>query len=157
MLKLNSKAPNFSLPDQDGNIHSLNEYRDKWILVYFYPKDDTAGCTKEACVIRDNLPDFKKLNCVVLGISADSSESHEKFAKKYKLSFTLLADEEKRVIKKYGAWQKKKFMGREYIGIKRKSYLIDPDGKVAKIYLDVKPAKHAEEVLNDLKSLECPD
>ena len=154
MLKLSSKAPGISLPDQDGKMHTLADYKGKWILVYFYPKDDTSGCTKEACVIRDNLPDFKKLGCVVLGISADSVKSHEKFKNKYGLNFTLLADEEKEVIKKYGAWQKKKFMGKEYMGIKRMSYLIDPDGIVVKIYPDVKPGEHAGEVLNDLKSLE---
>ncbi len=151
---MNSKAPEFSLPDQNGKMHRLSDYKDRWVLVYFYPKDDTSGCTKEACVLRDNLPDFKKLDCVILGISVDSVKSHDKFAKKYGLNFALLADEEKDVVTKYGAWQKKKFMGKEYMGIKRMSYLIDPDGKVAKVYSDVKPAEHALEVLNDLKSLE---
>lgn len=142
------------MPDQNGKMHRLSDYKDRWVLVYFYPKDDTSGCTKEACVLRDNLPDFKKLDCVILGISVDSVKSHDKFAKKYGLNFALLADEEKDVVTKYGAWQKKKFMGKEYMGIKRMSYLIDPDGKVAKVYSDVKPAEHALEVLNDLKSLE---
>src|SRR3989338_4824732 len=153
MLKLNTKAPNFSLPDQAGEIHSLTDYKGKWVLVYFYPKDDTPGCTKEACMIRDNLPDFKKLNCIVLGISVDSVKSHGKFAEKYKLPFTLLADDKKEVVKKYGAWQKKKFMGKEYMGTKRISYLINSDGKIVKVYPDVKPVEHADQVLKDLKQL----
>ena len=150
MLKLNTKAPNFSLSDQTGKIHSLVDYKGKWVLIYFYPKDDTPGCTKEACMIRDNLPDFKKLNCVVLGISVDSVKSHSKFAEKYNLPFTLLADEKKEVVKKYGAWQKKKFMGKEYMGTNRISYLINPDGKITKVYSEVKPAEHADEVLKDI-------
>ena len=154
MLTTNSSAPNFSLPDQNGKIHSLGAYKGKWVLIYFYPKDDTPGCTKEACAIRDNLPNFKKLGCVVLGVSVDSVKSHAKFVVKYKLPFILLADENKEVVVKYGAWQKKSMMGKEYMGIKRMSYLIDPDGKVAKVYPDVKPAEHAEEVLKDLQSLE---
>ncbi|MDP3792339.1 MAG: thioredoxin-dependent thiol peroxidase [bacterium] len=150
MLKLNTKAPNLSLPDQAGKMHSLADYKGKWVLIYFYPKDDTPGCTKEACIIRDNLPDFKKLNCVVLGISVDSVKSHSKFAEKYKLPFTLLADEKKEVVKKYGAWQKKSFLDKSYMDTKRISYLINPDGKIAKIYSEVKPTEHAEEVLKDI-------
>lgn len=150
MLKINTKAPDFSLPDQDGKIHSLADYKGKWVLVYFYPKDDTPGCVKEACAIRDNWPLFEKIDCVVLGISIDSVKSHDKFVNKYKLPFTLLADEKKEMVKKYGAWQKKKLMGKEYMGIKRMSYLINTDGKIAKIYLDVNPAEHADEVLNDI-------
>ena len=153
MLKTNTKAPNFSLSDQEGKTHSLADYKGRWVLVYFYPKDDTPGCTKEACMIRDNLPMFEKLDCVVLGISADSIKSHDKFAEKYKLPFTLLADDKKQVIKKYGAWQKKSFMGKSYMGTKRISYLINLDGKVAKVYPDVKPVEHADQVLKDLKQL----
>lgn len=153
MLKTKTKAPNFSLPDQEGKIHSLADYKGKRVLIYFYPKDDTPGCTKEACVIRDNLPMFEKLDCVVLGISADSVKSHDKFAEKYKLPFALLADEKKEVIKKYGAWQKKKFLGKEYIGIKRMSYLIDPRGIIVKVYPNVKPAEHADQVLKNLNEL----
>lgn len=153
MLKIKTKAPNFSLPDQDGIIHSLAKNRGKWVLIYFYPKDDTPGCTKEACVIRDNMPLFEKLDCTVFGISADSAKSHSNFVKKYKLSFSLLADEKKEIIKKYGAWQKKTFMGKEYMGIKRMSYLIDPSGVIAKAYPAVKPAEHADEVLKDIGEL----
>ena len=133
-------------------MHSLADYKGKWVLIYFYPKDDTPGCTKQACVIRDNLPDFKKLDCVILGISVDSVKSHNKFAKKYKLPFTILADDKKEVVKKYGVWQKKNFMGKSYMGTKRISYLIDPEGKIAKVYPEVKPDEHADEVLRDIEN-----
>jgi len=151
-IKLNTKAPDFNLPDQDGKLHKLSDYKGKWVLLYFYPKDDTPGCTKEACGIRDEFKNFKNLNIVVLGVSADSSESHKKFAQKYKLPFTLLSDESKKVLKKYGVWGKKKFMGKEYEGILRTSFLINPDGKIVKIYEQVKPDIHAKEVLKDFKN-----
>ncbi len=152
-LKLNQKAPDFKLPDQNGKEHKLSDCAGKWVLLYFYPKDDTPGCTKEACGIRDNFPAFKKMKAVVLGVSADSSASHVKFADKYKLPFTLLSDEKKEVLEKYGVWGKKKFMGREYMGISRTSFLINPLGKIAKIYENVKPEIHAEEVLKDLEEI----
>ena len=150
-FEVGSKAPNFSIPDQNGKKHTLYDYQGKWVLLYFYPKDDTPGCTKEACGIRDNLPKFKKFGTVVFGISIDSVKSHKKFSGKYRLPFTLLADEDKKIVKQYGVWAKKKFMGREYMGTLRTSFLIDPEGKIAKIYTNVKPEKHAEEVLIDLK------
>jgi len=150
-LKLGDKAPAFTLPDQKGKMHSLKDYKGKWVLIYFYPKDDTPGCTKEACAIRDNYPKFKKLKIQVFGVSADKVAKHEKFADKYDLPFTLLSDEEKTMIKDYGVWGKKKFMGREYMGINRMSFLIDDKGKIAKVYPKVKPADHAEEVLEDIK------
>jgi len=153
MLKLGAKAPDFNLPDQDGTMHSLKEQKGKWFLLYFYPKDDTPGCTVEACTIRDNYSAFKKAGIVVLGVSADSVKKHAKFAEKYKLPFTLLADEEKVAINAYDVWAKKKFMGREYMGILRNSFLINPEGKIAKIYEGVKPADHAEEVLADAKAM----
>ncbi len=153
MISAGSKAPDFALPDQDGKKQTLSEYRKKWVLIYFYPKDDTTGCTAEACAIRDDIPRFKKLKAVVFGISADSVASHKKFAEKYDLPFTLLADVDKKVIKKYGVWGLKKFMGREYEGIFRTSFLIDPQGKIAKVYEKVKPVDHAEQVLADLRSL----
>ena len=152
-LKPNQKAPIFKLPDQDGKIHSLEDYKGKWVLLYFYPKDDTPGCTKEACAIRDSFPDFKKLKITVLGVSTDSVKSHGKFVEKYKLPFTLLSDESKSLVEKYGVWAKKKFMGREYMGTLRTSFLINPEGKIAKIYENVKPEIHAEEVLEDTKNL----
>ena len=153
MLKVGMKAPEFNLPDQEGKMHSLKDLKGKFVLLYFYPKDDTPGCTKEACTIRDNYSAFKKMDLVVLGVSADSPKSHAKFADKYKLPFPLLADEKKEVIEAYGVWAKKKFMGREYMGILRNSFLIGPDGKIAKIYEGVKPAEHAEEVLTDTKAM----
>ncbi len=151
-LKVGSKAPGWELADQDGKVHRLKDYAGKWVLLYFYPKDDTPGCTKEACMIRDNFPEFKKLKVAVFGVSTDSVKSHGKFAEKYDLPFILLSDEEKELVGKYGVWQKKKFMGREYMGTMRTSFLIDPLQKIVKIYESVKPDIHAEEVLNDLKS-----
>ena len=145
------KAPDFTLPDQNGEFHALSDCNGKWTLLYFYPKDDTPGCVKEACGIRDAFPKFKKIDAVVFGVSADSVAKHKKFAKKYKLPFTLLSDENKDVIKKYGVWAKKKFMGREYMGITRTSFLINPKGVIVKIYENVKPDAHAEEVLQDLR------
>lgn len=152
-LKVGDKAPDFSLPSQKGEKHSLKETKGKWTLVYFYPRDNTPGCTREACTIRDAFPKFGKLKAVVFGISADSVESHKKFAQAFDLPFTLLSDPDKKALKAYGAWGKKKFMGREYMGIHRMSFLIDPKGKIAKIYEKVKPAEHADEVLKDLKEL----
>jgi thioredoxin-dependent peroxiredoxin len=153
MLKVGDKAPEFTLPDQDGKEHSLSDYKGKWVLVYFYPKDDTPGCTKEACAIRDTHPSFGKLHAKVFGVSADSVESHKKFATKFKIPFDLLADPEKKMITAYDVWQKKSMYGREYMGIVRSSFLIDPAGKIAKIYAKVKPDVHADEVLADLKTL----
>lgn len=152
-LQINSQAPDFSLPDQSGKTHKLSDYLGKWILLYFYPKDDTPGCTKEACTIRDNFPAFKKLDAVVLGVSADSEKSHDKFAQKYELPFTLLADTQKEVVKMYDVYKPKKFMGKEFLGVLRTSFLIDPKGNIAKIYENVKPAVHAEEVLGDIQKL----
>lgn len=147
-------APDFTLLDQDGVAHTLSSYQGKWVLIYFYPKDDTPGCTAQACAIRDADEDFSKLGAVVLGISADSVKSHKKFVEKYGLPFPLLADEDKKIVKKYGVWGLKKFMGREYEGIFRTSFLVDPKGKIAKVYENVKAATHAEMILKDLKELQ---
>ena len=122
--KQNAIAPAFALPDQNGTLHTLSDYRKQWVLLYFYPKDDTPGCTKEACSIRDSFPDFKKLGIAVLGVSTDSVKSHKKFEEKYGLPFTLLADTDKKVVELYGVWGKKKFMGKEYDGTFRTSFLI---------------------------------
>lgn len=146
-------APAISLPDQDGKTQSLADRRGKWVLVYFYPRDDTPGCTLEACGLRDAWSDFAKRNIEVLGISADSVKSHRKFADKFKLPFTLLADESKAVIRAYGSYGKKKFLGREFDGILRQSFLVNPKGKLARIYAKVKPAEHAAEVLADVATL----
>ena len=123
------------------------------MVLYFYPKDDTPGCTVEACQFRDNFPQFKRSQAVVFGVSVDTVKKHAKFVTKYELPFILLADEEKKVVELYGVWAKKKFMGREYMGILRTSFLIAPDGKIAKVYENVKPAEHALEVLRDIGEL----
>ena len=150
-LSVGGMAPDFSVPDAEGTVHALSGYRGKRVLLYFYPKDDTPGCTKQACAIRDALPDFKKLGVTVLGLSVDAPKKHAKFAEKYGLPFTLLSDENKEVVGKYGVWAKKKFMGREYMGTLRTSFLIGPDGKIERIYENVKPEAHAEEVLADMR------
>lgn len=134
-------------------MHALKEYRGKWVILYFYPKDDTPGCTVEACSFRDTFSAFKKAGVVVLGVSIDPVKKHAKFARKYSLPFPLLADEEKKVVLLYGVWGKKKFMGREYMGTRRISFLIDPRGKIRKIYDPVKPGEHAAEVLSDVQGL----
>lgn len=150
-LNVGDKAPEFSLPGNDGREHRLADQKGKWTLLYFYPKDDTPGCTKEACTIRDNYPDFTRLGVDVLGVSTDSIASHDKFAKKHALPFTLLADERKKVVEAYG-------VGSKVLGIplpfpSRTSFLIDPDLKIAKIYEKVDPGAHAKEVLEDLRGL----
>ena len=150
-LKVGDIAPDFELPDQDGKTHKLSDYLGQKILVYFYPKDDTPGCTKEACQIRDNFPKFSSVNTLVLGISTDSVESHKKFAQKYRLPFTLLADVKKEVVNSYGVYKPKKLFGKEFFGTVRTSFLIDDRGKIAKIYEKVKPEVHAASVLTDLE------
>jgi peroxiredoxin Q/BCP len=149
-------AHDFTLPDQNGTQHKLSDYRGKWVILYFYPKDDTSGCTKEACSFRDNLQTLASKNVVVLGVSADSEESHQQFIKKNKLNFTLLSDESTEVIKKYNAWGKKMIYGKEITGILRKTYLIDPQGEIAKAYEKVDPENnvHTYEILKDLQQLQ---
>ena len=145
------KAFNFELPDQDGKLHKLSDYKNKWVVLYFYPRDNTPGCTKQACTFRDLANQYKRENAVILGISKDSVSSHEKFAEKYNLNFTLLSDESKNVIKKYKSWGKKKFAGREFEGTVRNTYLIDPKGNIVKSYLKVNPTENPEEILADIK------
>ncbi|OGZ41326.1 MAG: hypothetical protein A3C80_03275 [Candidatus Ryanbacteria bacterium RIFCSPHIGHO2_02_FULL_45_43] len=152
-VKAGNKAPDFSGKDQNGNIHRISDHKGTWVLLYFYPKDDTPGCTKEACSIRDTHKTFKEKNVVVLRVSKDSVESHKKFADKYTLPFTLIADPEKIIVKRYGVWKKKKFLGRAYMGTARESFLINPKGVIAKVYEKVKPAEHADEVLVDVNTL----
>ena len=152
-LTAGQPAPAFSLPDQTGTIHTLSAYRGRWVLVYFYPKDDTPGCTTEACGLRDRFAKFSTLKAVVLGVSADSVKSHQKFAEKFKLPFPLLADEQKSMVQAYGVWGEKSFMGKKYLGITRTSFLIDPQGRIAKVYPKVTPADHPDEVLQDLAAL----
>ncbi len=152
-LTAGQPAPEFSLPDQTGKVHTLSAYRGRWVLVYFYPKDDTPGCTTEACGLRDRFAKFSKIKTVVLGVSADSVKSHQKFAEKFTLPFPLLADEQKQMVQAYGVWGEKSFMGKKYLGITRISFLIDPQGKIAKVYPKVTPADHPDEVLQDLAAL----
>ncbi len=149
MLHIGDTAPIFSLPDQDGVLHTLSQYQGKKVLLYFYPKDDTPGCATEACNFRDGYEEFQKMGLVILGVSKDSTKSHKKFAEKFSLPFPLLSDETGGVIKQYGSWGKKKFMGREYEGILRNSFLIDEKGKIAKVYESVKTATHANDVRTD--------
>jgi peroxiredoxin Q/BCP len=151
--KIHTQAPDFTLPDQNGKNHTLSDYRGRWVLLYFYPKDDTPGCTIEACTIRDQLSDFGSIGAVVLGVSTDTVASHKKFENKYALPFTLLADEFKEVVGRYGVFGEKKFMGKTYMGTRRTSFLIDPAGNIAKVYEKVKPEVHAKEVVADLKKL----
>jgi len=154
MPTLNSKAPDFSAPDQNGKIRKLSDYLGRFVVLYFYPKDDTPGCTKEACSFRDNYRQLQKLGVAIIGVSKDSVESHKKFANKYNLNFPLLSDPEKNIIKSYGAWGIKKFLGKEFEGTKRMTHLIDPAGKIKKIYENVKPLSHIEEIIGDLKNIE---
>lgn len=151
--KVGTKAPAFKALDQNGKVRQLKDYLGKWVILYFYPKDDTPGCTKEACTFRDGFSKFKRAGIEVIGVSVDSVKKHAKFVEKYSLPFTLLSDEEKAIVTAYGVWGKKKFMGREYMGTNRVSYLIDPQGKIAKVYEKVKPDEHADEVLADVKKL----
>lgn len=146
MLDVGTQAPDFTLEDQAGRKHTLSEQRGKWVVVYFYPKDDTPGCTKEACSFRDALPRFQDVGAVVFGLSADDRASHEKFARKFDLTFPLLVDPDHGVLEAYGAYGEKSMYGRTYMGVHRVTYLIDPDGKVAKVWPKVKPEGHADEV-----------
>jgi thioredoxin-dependent peroxiredoxin len=146
-------APAFSAPDQSGRIHTLDDYRGSWLLLYFYPKDDTAGCTAEACGLRDSFQELRSRGVSVVGVSADDGQSHAAFAQKFSLPFPLLADTEKRMIKEYGAWGEKSLYGKKYMGILRTSFLIDPDGIVRKVYEKVKPEQHAVEILRDIDTL----
>jgi peroxiredoxin Q/BCP len=143
------KAIDFSLPDQNGDLHKLSDYRGQFVVLYFYPKDETPGCTVEACSFRDNQDVFKTNGMVILGVSKDTVASHKKFAQKHNLRFTIFSDVEKKVIKKYKAWGEKKFLGRTYEGTLRKTYLIDKEGNIVKEYEKVNPLTHAAEILKD--------
>lgn len=152
MIKEGSKAPQFTLPDSYGNKISLKDFIGKKVVLYFYPKDMTSGCTQEACDFRDAHPDFKKLKAVVLGLSADSTISHKKFSDKYDLPFTLLSDEDKKVLEKYDVWKEKSMYGKKYMGIERTTVIINENGKIQKIFPKVKVNGHVEEVLKELKN-----
>jgi peroxiredoxin Q/BCP len=152
-LQPGKPAPDFSLSDADGNWVRLADYHGRWVVLYFYPRDNTPGCTKEACNFRDFYSDYQSSDVVVLGVSTDDAKSHGKFAAKYSLPFPLLTDADGQVATAYESYGLKKFMGKEYLGISRKTFLINPDGKIEKMYLKVKPDNHAAEVLADLASI----
>ena len=153
MLKINTKAPNFKLPSTSKDDYSLKDSIGKYVVIYFYPKDDTPGCTIETNDFNKLLSKFKKLDCEIYGISKDNLKSHDKFRDKYKIKFDLLTDEKLIVLKKYKVWGRKKFMGREFMGIIRTTFLIDKKGKIIKIWDNVKVKDHAKEVLETIKNL----
>lgn len=151
MKEVPFKAPNFTLQDGAGGSHSLSDYKGKWVILYFYPKDDTPGCTVEACSLRDARDTLAEMGAEIIGVSKDEPNSHEKFKEKYSLNFTLLTDADAKVINDYGAWGKKMF-GQE--GILRKTFIINPEGQVVKVYGRVTPLGHGEAVIEDLKKLQ---
>ncbi|MGA3266158.1 MAG: thioredoxin-dependent thiol peroxidase [Verrucomicrobiota bacterium] len=140
-------APDFSAATNGGGRVSLADFKGRNVILYFYPRDDTPGCTREACAFRDHFAEFKARGAVVLGVSTDPAKSHDKFVEKFKLPFTLLADEDRKIVTAYGVWGEKSFMGRKYLGTNRVTFLIGPDGRIRKIWPKVKPADHAQEVL----------
>jgi thioredoxin-dependent peroxiredoxin len=152
MVEEGKSAPSFRLKDQNGKVISLELLKGKKVVLYFYPKDDTSGCTKEACNFSDELPKFSKLDAVILGVSPDSIESHKKFAVKYKLQFSLLSDEKKEVVEKYGVWQEKSMYGKKYMGVVRTTFIIDEKGFIKKIFPKVKVDDHNREVMEALKA-----
>jgi len=151
ILKEEKPAPDFSLLDENSTPHKLSDYLGKPVVLYFYPKDDTPGCTKEACAFRDDYSDYENTGVVILGVSPDSPKSHAKFKQKYQLPFTLLADESHEVANMYGVWGPKQYMGHSYEGILRTTYVIGEDGMIRKVFENVKPAGHSQEILSALK------
>lgn len=152
MLSTNIPAPDFELSDENGKIHKLSDYRGKTVVLYFYPKDDTPGCTTEACGFRDNYTVYTQIGAVVLGVSPDTEKSHTQFKQKYDLPFTLLADKDHLVCDLYGAWGRKKFMGREFDGVLRTTFVIAPDGLIKRVFEGVKPDGHSQEVLEAIQA-----
>lgn len=150
VLEENVLAPDFELSDENGTMRKLSDYRGKPIVLYFYPKDDTPGCTTEACNFREDYSAYTNSGVIILGVSPDSPKSHKKFKEKYQLPFTLLADVDHAVCSAYCVWGRKKFMGREYDGVFRTTFLISADGTIQKVFKDVKPAEHSKEVLSAL-------
>ncbi len=153
MLEINDRAPEFALPDEKNIIHKKSDYKGQWVVVYFYPKDNTSGCIKEACGIAEVYGEFEILNVKVFGVSKDSSASHAKFVEKFTLPFTLLSDVSTEMIQEYEAWKEKSMYGKKYWGINRITYIVNPAGKIAKVYEKVTPSDHALEILADLKEL----
>jgi len=155
-LKIGDRAPEFCLPETEGKEVCLSDFKGKWVVLYFYPKDNTSGCTREAVDFTERLEEFRRLNAVVLGVSPDSTKSHQRFVEKHGLKVTLLSDPEHEVLEKYGVWQKKKMYGREYMGVVRTTYLIDTEGKIARFWPKVKVKGHVEAVLERLKEFQAP-
>ena len=151
--KIGNKAPAFKMPTDGGGTVALKDFKGKKVILYFYPKDDTPGCTKEACGFRDSLPNFKKVKATVIGVSKDSVGSHDKFKAKYDLPFTLASDEDGKVCTAYGVWKEKNMYGRKYMGIERSTFLIDEDGKLRAEWRKVKVPGHVEDVLAAVKEL----
>ncbi len=154
MLEVGTKAPEFCLPNQDENEVCLRDIKGKWIVLYFYPKDNTPGCTTEACDFTANVPTFEDLDAVILGVSPDSPKKHRNFIEKKDLDITLLSDEDKKLCEEYGVWQLKKMCGREYMGVVRTTFLIDPDGKIAEIWSKVRVKGHVDKVRERLAELQ---
>jgi len=152
-ISTNQLAPEFTLLDENEIQHTLSDYRGKPVVLYFYPKDDTPGCTKEACSFRDDYSAYEETSVVILGVSPDTPKSHLKFKKKYDLPFTLLADTDHKVCDLYDVWGRKKFMGREYDGVFRTTFLIDPQGNIINVFENVKPANHSEQILAALAKI----
>ncbi len=153
MIEVGKKAPDFTLLNQDGKKVKLSEFSGENVVLYFYPKDNTSGCTTEACNFRDSFPKLLNLDAIVIGISPDTAESHKKFAEKYNLPFNLLADTEKKVLEKYGVWKEKSMYGKKYMGVERTTYIIGKDGKVKKVFEKVKVPDHHNEVIQSLKEI----
>jgi thioredoxin-dependent peroxiredoxin len=154
VLDVGDSAPDFTLPNQDETPVQLTDFQGQWVVLYFYPRDHTPGCTKEACGFRDRNADYQARNVAILGISPDTAKSHQKFIEKQTLPFTLLSDPESEVARAYESYGPKKFMGKEYEGVYRQTFILNPQGQLAKIYRKVKPAEHAEQVLQDLEMLQ---
>ncbi|HEY61029.1 MAG TPA: thioredoxin-dependent thiol peroxidase [Anaerolineae bacterium] len=153
MLQEGKQDTDFTLSDENEKVHKLSDYQGKYVLLYFYPKDNTKGCTTEACNFRDDYSAYREAGVVILGVSPDSTKSHKNFIDKFLLPFTLLADPNHKVCDLYGVWGRKKFMGREYDGVFRTTFLINPDGKIVKVFENVKPGQHSKEVLEVINSL----
>jgi peroxiredoxin Q/BCP len=153
-ISAGSPAPDFTLPDQDGRDHSLSDYQGRPVVLYFYPKDDTPGCTKEACGFRDDYSAYQEAGVTILGVSPDNSKSHTKFINKFDIPFTLLADTDRKVVKMFDVWGLKKQFGREFEGVLRTTFLIGGDGEIVKVFEKVRPANHSAEILAALEELE---
>ncbi len=152
VLDAGTQAPSFELTDQHGDVHRLSDYQGQTIVLYFYPKDDTPGCTKEACSFRDAYQDFREAGVQILGISPDSEKSHMKFVEKYDLPFILLSDPDHVICEAYGVWGLKKYMGKEYEGVYRTTFIIGPEGEIQRVFENVKPSEHSQEVLEEIKT-----